>query len=191
MHDKNLNTKILTLVYSVSLFLVIFCTSTMTGVMATATNTNSNTITRVPLGKGVGTKPSNDFLMLNKSVDTLDNKGAALFNLGKYNESIAYFDKALAINPNDIISLINKGAALNKLGKYNESIAYFDTVLAKHPANHHALAGKEDDLAAWNPSTFGFYFGSHIPGQPPANNAPSTNPSNSTATPATNAYKLK
>ena len=157
MHDKNLNTKILTLVYSVSLFLVIFCTSTMTGVMATATNTNSNTITRVPLGKGVGTKPSNDFLMLNKSVDTLDNKGAALFNLGKYNESIAYFDK----------------------------------VLAKHPANHHALAGKEDDLTAWNPSTFGFYFGSHIPRQPPANNAPSTNPSNSTATPATNAYKLK
>jgi tetratricopeptide (TPR) repeat protein len=130
--------------------------------MATTTNANSivepstNTIDTTQLSKGVGTKPSNDFLMPY-------NKGAALLNLGKYNESIAYFDKALAINPKYIVSLYNKGAALNKLEKYNESIAYFDKVLAIKPTNNHALAGKKLDLAALgipqDPSMFGFYFG--------------------------------
>jgi Tfp pilus assembly protein PilF len=32
-------------------------------------------------------------------VTILNNKGMSLYNSGRFNESIAYFDKALAINP--------------------------------------------------------------------------------------------
>jgi tetratricopeptide (TPR) repeat protein len=76
------------------------------------------------------------------NVNTLTQKGLALGRLGEYNESISYFDKALAINPKFGIAIkekessvaaiaaetnaINKGIALLSLGKYNESIPYFD-----------------------------------------------------------------
>ena len=204
MGVKNPIMKILSLVYCLPLFLVIFCTSTVTGLMATPTNTHSNGKT-VPLSKAVGGKPSDDVLMLNKkgvallilgkfnesivyfdkalainpkSLENLDNKGDALLNLGKYKEAIAYFDKVLALDPNYFLSLYNKGAALNKLGKYSESIAYFDKALALKPTSRHALAGKKMVLAEirselssipQDPSMFGYYFGSNIPGQPPKN----------------------
>jgi len=44
-------------------------------------------------------------------VTILNNKGLSLYNSGKFNESIAYFDKALAINPKNITTLDNKGLA--------------------------------------------------------------------------------
>src|SRR5215469_4570225 len=169
------------------------------------TNIHSNGKTTVPLSKAVGGKPSDDVLMLNKkgvallilgnfnesivyfdkalainpkSLENLDNKGDALLNLGKYKEAIAYFDKVLALDPNYFLSLYNKGAALNKLGKYSESIAYFDKALALKPTSRHALAGKKMVVAEirselssipQDPSMFGYYFGSNIPGQPPKN----------------------
>ena len=188
MGDKNSSiVKIVILTYSIMLFSVAFCTFIVTGVMAMTTTTNSNAIAKSSMNTTVTTQPSKglgpkpDFL-------TPYNKGVALLNLGKYNESIAYFDKALAINPKNVVSLYNKGAVLNKLGKYNESIAYFDKVLAEKPTNKHALVGKELDLAALskintgttttpqNLSAFGFYFGSR--------------PTNATGTPPTNAHKL-
>ena len=47
------------------------------------------------------------------SVDiyNLYNKGVTLFNSGNYTGAIKYYDKALAVNPNDINTLNNKGAA--------------------------------------------------------------------------------
>src|SRR5215470_15222106 len=77
MGVKNPIMKILSLVYCLPLFLVILCTSTVTGVMATPTNTHSNGKTTVPLSKAVGGKPSDDVLMLNK-------KGVAQLILGKF-----------------------------------------------------------------------------------------------------------
>jgi tetratricopeptide (TPR) repeat protein len=50
---------------------------------------------------------------------TLDNKGFALYSLGKYNEAIIYYDKSLAIDPNYTTALNNKALALLKLEKYN------------------------------------------------------------------------
>jgi tetratricopeptide (TPR) repeat protein len=58
-------------------------------------------------------------------------QGAALFKLGKYNESIPYFDKVLYLDPNNTNALYNKGFALFKLGKYNESKPIFDMILSK------------------------------------------------------------
>jgi tetratricopeptide (TPR) repeat protein len=45
-------------------------------------------------------------------LDALNNKGLALHDLGKYNESIGYYDKVLAIDPNYVKVLFNKGLAL-------------------------------------------------------------------------------
>jgi tetratricopeptide (TPR) repeat protein len=47
----------------------------------------------------------------------LSNKGLALLDLGKYEEAITYFDKALAIDPDNTLSKTGKLEALDKLGK--------------------------------------------------------------------------
>ena len=52
----------------------------------------------------------------------MDNKGFALYSLGKYNDAISSYDKALAINPNDAGVLNSKGVALANLGKYYEAL---------------------------------------------------------------------
>ena len=44
------------------------------------------------------------------------NKGAVLYNLGKYEKAIECYDKALELDPNDAYALNNKRIALNKLG---------------------------------------------------------------------------
>jgi tetratricopeptide (TPR) repeat protein len=50
-----------------------------------------------------------------KDVNALNNKGVALYMLGRYEEAISYFDKALGINPSDVDALNNKIAVLGKL----------------------------------------------------------------------------
>jgi len=164
---------------------------------ATAAITNNKPVPKPSTtGKGMIAEPSNDFLIP-------FNKGDALVKLGKYNESIQYFDKALAINPNYPVSLLDKGSALNKLGKYNESISYYNKVLAKEPTNPQASAGKKLDLVALgipqDPSMFGFYFGpTNTTATSPTNttatsptNTTATSPTNTTATSPTNAHTQK
>ena len=55
----------------------------------------------------------------------MNNKGLALNNLGKYEEAIEWYDKALKIDPNDVNALNNKGKALYNLGKYQEAIEWY------------------------------------------------------------------
>jgi tetratricopeptide (TPR) repeat protein len=52
-----------------------------------------------------------------RNISALNNNGSSLARLGKYNESIVFFDKALAINPNYIRALNNKNLALEELNK--------------------------------------------------------------------------
>jgi tetratricopeptide (TPR) repeat protein len=49
------------------------------------------------------------------------NKKNALLNLGKYAEAIIYYDKALAIDPNDKDALTAKDNALSKMGTNNNN----------------------------------------------------------------------
>jgi tetratricopeptide (TPR) repeat protein len=122
----------------------------------------------------------------NKDFLTIYNKGVALFSVDKYNGSMAYFDKALDIDPKNFLALYYKASSLGKLGKYNDSIAYFDKALSIEPTNTLALAGKKLDLEALSEtntsqtnqnaaippnSAFGYYF-------------------NSTTTNATSAHRL-
>jgi tetratricopeptide (TPR) repeat protein len=53
-------------------------------------------------------------------------KGTALGNLGKYEQAIECFDKAIKINPNEPKIWYTKGIALGNLGKYEQAIECFD-----------------------------------------------------------------
>src|SRR5829696_7292012 len=63
-------------------------------------------------------------------------------NLGIFNESITYFDKSLAMDPNNTIALTQKANAFGGLGKYPEAITYYDKVLSIDPKNAEALDDK-------------------------------------------------
>ena len=57
----------------------------------------------------------------------------ALSNSGDHNGAIRSYDKALAIDANDVDALTSKGADLIRLGKYAEAIKYYDRALAIDP----------------------------------------------------------
>jgi tetratricopeptide (TPR) repeat protein len=63
----------------------------------------------------------------------LNNKGLALDNLGKYEQAIECYDKALEIEPNYILAWYNKGNALGNLGKPEEAIECYDKALQIEP----------------------------------------------------------
>ena len=60
-------------------------------------------------------------------------KGIALPSLGRDEESLVCFDKALAINPNSAYTWYCKGIALSNLGRDEESLVCFDKALAINP----------------------------------------------------------
>ena len=65
-------------------------------------------------------------------------KGGSLFSLGRLDEAISCFDRALSIDPQDAMAWNNKGAALKTLGRHEEAIACFEKALAFDP--QHAMA---------------------------------------------------
>jgi len=83
-------------------------------------------------------------------------QGFALANLGRYEEAIKFYDKALEINPEGTYTLIYKGEALNYLGKHREAIECFDKVLKIDPENVDAITKKNtalENLKKHEPST--------------------------------------
>ena len=68
------------------------------------------------------------------------NKGGALYSLGKYDEAIECYDKAIKIDPDNSVVWNNKGLALNSLGKYDEAIECYDKAIKIDP----------DDADLWN-----------------------------------------
>ncbi|MEP1077882.1 tetratricopeptide repeat protein [Leptolyngbya sp. PL-A3] len=69
-----------------------------------------------------------------------NNRGSALYALGRYKEAIASYDKALEIKPDLHEAWNNRGNALSALGRKEEAIASYEK----------ALEIKPDDHAAWN-----------------------------------------
>lgn len=63
----------------------------------------------------------------------LDNKGATLSELGRLQEAVACFEKALEINPRFADAWSNKGNALTNLGRHQEAITCFDKALEINP----------------------------------------------------------
>jgi len=86
------------------------------------------------------TRSTNSFSNLSEKI--LNNKAAALNNLGKYNESLLYSAKVLAIDPNNVDALSSKGVALDHLGNFTGAIEYYDKALAINPKYKAALDNK-------------------------------------------------
>ena len=71
-----------------------------------------------------------------------NNKGLALYELGRYEEALEAFDKALEIKPDDIISWNAKGLALDNLSRYEEALEAFEKALRIQPDNSDAWNNK-------------------------------------------------
>jgi hypothetical protein len=80
---------------------------------------NSNSTKRIGVfGENMHSKYDQvAFYLYDNSVTVLNNKGSALAKLGKYNESMALYDKALSIDPKYVYALNNKNSALEALSK--------------------------------------------------------------------------
>jgi tetratricopeptide (TPR) repeat protein len=78
----------------------------------------------------------------------LAGKGFALHQLGNNDQAIAYYDKALAIDPSNADTLTNKALALAALHKYGESIKYSDMALAIEPNLQDAINARRLSLEA-------------------------------------------
>jgi tetratricopeptide (TPR) repeat protein/predicted amidohydrolase len=66
----------------------------------------------------------------------------ALADLGKYEEAIRCFDKAIELKPRDSLAWNNKGVALDCLGKYEEAIRCYDKALEIDPKDSDAWNNK-------------------------------------------------
>ncbi len=60
-----------------------------------------------------------------------NNRGVALFRLGRAEEAIESCDRSLAIDSENLEALRNKGFALRSLGRLEEALQVYDAVLRK------------------------------------------------------------
>ncbi|RIE15808.1 protein kinase domain-containing protein, partial [Candidatus Cryosericum septentrionale] len=58
-----------------------------------------------------------------------NNKGSSLDSLGRYEEAILCYDKALELDPRYVASWSNKGASLDSLGRFEDAIHCYDKAL--------------------------------------------------------------
>ena len=75
------------------------------------------------------------------------NKANESVQLGNYEEALDYYDKALAIEPNNSIILTNKADTLVYLNQLSSAIENYDKALAIEPNNTYAFENKMDVLS--------------------------------------------
>ncbi len=75
-------------------------------------------------------------------LEAWNNKGCALWHLGRYKDALECFEKALELAPNFDIALQNKAGILHAMGKYAEAIRIYDELLGENRENWRALYGK-------------------------------------------------
>ena len=68
-----------------------------------------------------------------KSAAVWFNKGFALSSLGRYDEALQAYDRAIEIDPSLAAAWNNKGLALYDLGKYYEAIKAYDEAIRLYP----------------------------------------------------------
>ena len=82
------------------------------------------------IGKALSLKPEGK---------VLSNYGSALQKLGRLDEALAIYDKAMAANPDDATMLYNRGVTLFELNRCEEALASYAAVLAIAPGDAEAL----------------------------------------------------
>jgi tetratricopeptide (TPR) repeat protein len=60
-----------------------------------------------------------------------NNKGVALYRLGRAEEALACYERSLIIDPENMDALRNKGFVLRYLGRFEEALQAYDSVLQK------------------------------------------------------------
>ena len=75
-----------------------------------------------------------------------NNRGNALFNLGRFDEAIASYDKALQLKPDKDQPWYNRGVALFNLGRWDEAIASYDKALQLKPDKDEAWYNRRNAL---------------------------------------------
>ena len=83
-----------------------------------------------------------------RAADALCNHGLMLQHLGRDEEALASFDKALAVRPNDIAALHSRGLICAALGRHAEAVMSYDRVLAIQPADAEAHNNRGVALSA-------------------------------------------
>ena len=77
-----------------------------------------------------------------KSAEVWFNKGFALSSLGRHNEALQAYNRAIEIDPQVAVAWNNKGNALDDLGKYDEAIAAFNEAIRLDPKFAEAWSNK-------------------------------------------------
>ncbi|WP_017326535.1 tetratricopeptide repeat protein [Synechococcus sp. PCC 7336] len=75
-----------------------------------------------------------------------NNRGLALYKLGRYEQAIISLDKALEINSDLYEAWYNRGLTLHELGRYEESIVAYDKAIAIKPNSHEACFNRGNTL---------------------------------------------
>jgi tetratricopeptide (TPR) repeat protein len=70
-------------------------------------------------------------------------RGVVLNELGRYDEAIHSFDKALALQPEYTIAMYYRGNSLGRLGKYTEAVAMYDQAIAITPDFSNAVNNRK------------------------------------------------
>lgn len=74
--------------------------------------------------------------------DSWFNRGVALEKMGKSEQAIECFDKALEENPNDSWAWFNKGVSLHRLGLLGEALYCYDKALSFNPNDADLMSNK-------------------------------------------------
>lgn len=78
----------------------------------------------------------------------LNSKGNSLIALGRYEDALHYYDRALQLHPRYALALTNKSRSLYLLGRYEESLRVVDKALELAPNFVTALNNKANSLDA-------------------------------------------
>ena len=77
-----------------------------------------------------------------------DAQGVLLGKQGKHEEAIAFFERAIKLDPNYATARHNKGVSLHTLGRYREAIECFDQAISLMPGYASAWLNRGNALAA-------------------------------------------
>src|SRR6185437_10660874 len=94
------------------------------------------------------TLPSQELIPLSPTTASgvFNNTGNVLAQLGRYDEAISWYDKALDLEPKSVGTLSNKGVTFAQQGRYDEAISWYDKALGVESTFSPALLGKGNAL---------------------------------------------